>query len=109
MGQKSFPWFLDSALCSGVVLHGLLGWKPGFRDLSLLLPGVSGQRFGLSLIYLLCGYYCYLSSLDSAPYKAFYAMALMGGISLILKIIEIRNGEKGGTHFRSRSKHSHKH
>ncbi|XP_077237566.1 hydrolases, acting on ester bond isoform X2 [Tasmannia lanceolata] len=108
--DQSFPWFVDSALCVGVILHGLCGLKPGFNTLSFSFPGIRSREFGLSFIYLLAGYYCYLSALAFAPYRAFYPMAAIGAISTVSRIIERRSREKGDTYFRNGRKHSsHKH
>ncbi|XP_068637444.1 GPI inositol-deacylase isoform X2 [Aristolochia californica] len=108
MGQ-SFPPLIDSVLCIGVILHGVCGWKPGFRTLKFSLPGALEQEYGLSFIYLLAGYYCYLSALDLAPYRSFNAMAVVGALSLAFRIMEKRNGEIGDAYFKNGRKHSHKH
>ncbi|KAF6153828.1 hypothetical protein GIB67_001061 [Kingdonia uniflora] len=102
MGHK-FPWFLDSALCLGVILHALYGSKLEFISLSIPFPGVQKQEVGLSFVYFLAGYYCYFFGLDSAPYRAFDAMAAVGIISCTLRIMERRNS------FSSSQKHSHRH
>ncbi|OVA08276.1 Armadillo [Macleaya cordata] len=75
LGQ-SLPWFWDSGLCIFVIFHGLCSSKPGFDSLSFPFPGFQGREVGFSFIYLLAGYYCYLSALALAPYRAFYAMAV---------------------------------
>lgn len=107
MGQ-SFPWFVDSALCISVIVHSLCARKPGDSALSFALPGTRGLVVRPSFVYFLAGYYCFLSALSLVPYKAFYAMAAVGVISLVSSIIERRNREKGEAYFSSR-KHSHKH
>ncbi|XP_042497704.1 uncharacterized protein LOC122076467 isoform X1 [Macadamia integrifolia] len=107
MGE-SFPWFLDSALCIGVILHGLCWSNPGFNSLSFAFSGIWGQEVGLSFIYLFAGYYSYLVGLALAPYKTFYAMAFIGAISLTLRIIERRSRVRGEGYFRTR-RHSHRH
>ncbi|KAF8364589.1 hypothetical protein HHK36_033440 [Tetracentron sinense] len=104
----SFPWFLDSALCVGVILHGLCWLKPEFYSPMFLFPGIQGREFRLSFVYLLAGYYSYISALALAPYRAFYAMAAAGAISTALRIIKRRNREKEEAIFTSR-KHSHRH
>lgn len=108
LGQR-FPWFVDSVLCVGVILQSLCGWKPGVNALSFTLPDFRGQEVGLSFVYLLAGYYCYLSALALAPYKAFYAMAIVGIISFVSRIIESRSRIKGDVYFSSSRKHSHRH
>ncbi|KAJ4979237.1 hypothetical protein NE237_010017 [Protea cynaroides] len=107
MGESS-PWFLDSALCIGVIFHGLCVSNPGFNSLSFAFSSIWGQEVGLSFIYLFAGYYSYLVGLALAPYKAFYAMAVIGAISLVLRIIERRSRERGEAYFISR-KHFHRH
>ncbi|KAF9592166.1 hypothetical protein IFM89_012660 [Coptis chinensis] len=77
---QSFPWFLDSALCVGVVLHGLCGSKPEYNFISFPFLHIQGQQVGLSIVYMLDGFYRYLSGLALAPYRAFYAMAAVGVI-----------------------------
>ncbi|KAG9448528.1 hypothetical protein H6P81_008493 [Aristolochia fimbriata] len=108
MGQ-SFPRLIDSALCIGVILHGIFGWKPGFKTFKISLPGSLGHEYGLSFIYLLAGYYCYLSALGLAPYRAFNAMAVIGALSFALRVMEKWNGEVGDAYFKNGRKHSHKH
>lgn len=104
----SFPWFVDSALCIGVILHSLCARNPGVNALSLTLPGTRGLEVRPSCIYFLAGYYCFLSALSLVPYKALYAMAAVGVISFTARVIGRRNREKGEGYFSSR-KHSHKH
>nr|DAD42284.1 TPA_asm: hypothetical protein HUJ06_000514 [Nelumbo nucifera] len=106
MGE-SFPWFIDSALCIGVILHGLCGSKPGVNSLSFPFLHLFGPDIGLSFVYLLAGYYCYISGLELAPYRAFYAMAAVGVILFALRVIE-RKGFSSDSYFGNR-KHSHKH
>ncbi|KVH90625.1 GPI inositol-deacylase PGAP1-like protein [Cynara cardunculus var. scolymus] len=102
MGHN-FPWLLDSALCMGVVLHGICGSKPEF-NVFFQIPGMRGYEIRQGLVYLLAGYCCYLSGLDLAPYKAFYAMAAIGIVSFVFRIIERRNQP-----YYSNRKHSHRH
>ncbi|KAH9743746.1 Hydrolases acting on ester bond [Citrus sinensis] len=102
----SFPWFLDSVLCIGVILHGTVISKPEYNYL-VSFPGILGQELRLNSIYLLAGYYSFLSGLALAPYRVFYAMAAIGVISLASKIIKEKYG-KGEPRFGGR-KHSHRH
>lgn len=102
MGHN-FPWLLDSVLCMGVVLHGICDSKPEF-NVFFQIPGMRGYEIRQGLVYLLAGYCCYLSGLDLAPYKAFYAMAAVGIISFVFRIIERRNQP-----YYSSRKHSHRH
>ncbi|KAK6913024.1 GPI inositol-deacylase PGAP1-like [Dillenia turbinata] len=106
--RHSFPWFWDSTLCIGVILHGVCNSKPGFDSLLLPFPGISKVEVRLSCIYLIAGYYSYLSGLALAPYRVFYVMAIAGFMSLISRTIQMRNGERGEANLNSR-KHSHRH
>ncbi|KAJ6847690.1 uncharacterized protein M6B38_276300 [Iris pallida] len=106
MGQ-SFPWFIDSALSVGVILHGLCGPGPNTNALSIF--SYSGWDVGVSMVYLLSGYYSFLSALALAPYKSFYAMAAIGVLSSAFRIMDRRNREKGDGQFRNKRRHSHKH
>ncbi|KAK9126756.1 hypothetical protein Scep_015602 [Stephania cephalantha] len=108
MGQ-SLPWFWDSVLCVGVILHGLCGSKPEFNFLSFTFLRVKGWPVGMSLVYLIAGYYCYLSGLALAPYRAFYAMGTVGFISFVLRTVEGRNRTKGEVYISNGRKHSHRH
>ncbi|PIA26435.1 hypothetical protein AQUCO_09300024v1 [Aquilegia coerulea] len=108
VGQR-LPWFLDSALCVGVILHGLCGSKPEYNFLSFPFLRIQGQQVGLSFVYLLSGYYCYLSGLALAPYRAFYAMAFVGVISTASRILERKYREKGEAYFSASRKHFHRH
>eukprot|EP00257_Ricinus_communis_P020318 XP_015579523.1 uncharacterized protein LOC8270501 isoform X1 [Ricinus communis] len=101
----SFPWFLDSALCIGVILHGILNTKPECNS-QFSLSVIQGRELRLDFVYLLAGYYSYLYGLGLEPYRVFYAMAAVGFISLALRILWSK--EKGEQRF-GRRKHSHKH
>ncbi|KAJ7974736.1 GPI inositol-deacylase [Quillaja saponaria] len=105
---QSFPWFLDSVLCIGVILHGICNSKPEFNSFCLSFPGVPFREIGLYFIYLLAGYLSYFSGLALAPYRVFYVMATVGVISFALRILQRRSREKGEASFESR-KHSHRH
>nr|GLL18614.1 uncharacterized protein LOC109180424 isoform X1 [Ipomoea trifida] len=104
---QSFPWFLDSILCIGVLLHGICDSRPEF-NFFFPFPGIQGWEIKLSLAYLLAGHASCLCGLALAPYGTFYAMASIGVISFAFRIIQRRNREKGETYYRSR-KHSHRH
>ncbi|KAL5581294.1 hypothetical protein UlMin_013736 [Ulmus minor] len=107
MGE-SFPWFLDSVAVIGVILHGICNSKPEYNSFMLPFHWISIQEVRLNFLYLVAGYYSYLSGLALAPYRVFYVMAAIGFISFILRILQRRNRDKGGIHFGSR-KHSHRH
>ncbi|KAI3973865.1 hypothetical protein MKX01_030441 [Papaver californicum] len=108
LGQN-LPWFWDSGICICVILHGLWSATPGFDSLSFPLPGFRGREIGLSFVYLLAGYYCFLSALALTPYRSFYSMAIVGIISIAVRVIEKKSREKGEVHLTSSRKHSHRH
>ncbi|KAL6863759.1 hypothetical protein ACP4OV_016662 [Aristida adscensionis] len=108
MGQN-FPWFVDSAICVGVILHGLFGSQPNVSCISFKLPGRRGREVGLSFLYLLGGYYSFVSSMTLAPYRALYAMAIIGFICFASTIVERRNMVRGDITYRKSRKHSHRH
>ncbi|KAJ6302131.1 hypothetical protein OIU77_016261 [Salix suchowensis] len=94
----SLPWFLDSALCIGVILHGILNSKPEFISM-FSFPEICGKEVRLDFIYLLAGYYSYVAGLGLVPYRVFYAMAAIGFISCALRILYRRSREKGEPRF----------
>lgn len=104
----SFPWFWDSVLCIGVILHGICDSKPEFNFFLFPISSIRGWEARLSFAYLLAGYCSHLSGLALAPYRAFYAMAAIGFISFVFRILERRNRERGEAYHSSR-KHSHRH
>ncbi|KAI5651139.1 hypothetical protein M9H77_37144 [Catharanthus roseus] len=106
---QSFPWFLDSALCIGVVLHGICDSKPEFNFFWFPVPGIPGWEIRLSFAYFLAGFFSYLCALALAPYRGFYAMAAIGVISFAFRIIQTRNRKKGEACRNGRSRHSHRH
>ncbi|PKA55842.1 hypothetical protein AXF42_Ash018749 [Apostasia shenzhenica] len=108
MGQ-SFPWFIDSSLCIGVILHGLAGSLRENYFLSIRLPGIRHCEFRQSIMYLVAGYYSFFCALTSAPYKTFYAIAIIGVCSFCLTILYRRYQDVGNNHYRNNRKHSHKH
>ncbi|RLM86359.1 uncharacterized protein C2845_PM04G17010 [Panicum miliaceum] len=109
MGQN-FPWLIDSAICVGVILHGLFGSQPNVSCcISFKLPGRRGHEVGLSFLYLLAGYYSFVSSMALAPYRSLYAMAIIGYICFASRIIERRNMVRGDISSRRSRKHSHRH
>ncbi|CAM0950809.1 unnamed protein product [Alopecurus aequalis] len=104
---QSFPWFVDSALCVGVILHGLFGAQPGASCMSFKLPGQRGHEVGLSFLYLVGGYHSFVSSMALAPYRALYAMAFIGFICFASRILEARGKVRGEPS--SRKRHWHRH
>jgi len=107
MGE-SLPWIIDSVLCIGVILHGVWDSKPEFNFFIFPIPGLHGLEVRSSFVYLLAGYFSFLSGLALAPYRVFYAMATIGALSFAFRIIQRRNREKGEAIFSTR-KHSHRH
>ncbi|KAK3019412.1 hypothetical protein RJ639_004662, partial [Escallonia herrerae] len=105
---QNFPWLLDSALCIGVILHGICDSKPEFNFFLFPLSGIPGWEARLSFAYLLGGYCSFLFGLALAPYRVFYAMAAIGVVSFVFRVIERRNRERGEAYHSSR-KHSHRH
>ncbi|XP_078150572.1 phosphatidylinositol deacylase isoform X2 [Carex rostrata] len=107
MGQN-FPWFIDSVLCVGLILHGLFGSKPNVNYVSFSLPGFrsNGWELELSHMYLIAGYYSFMISMALAPYKAFYPLAWIGIVSFVCRIIERKKWDPSS---RKNRKHSHKH
>ncbi|WCJ21260.1 GPI inositol-deacylase [Euphorbia peplus] len=97
----SFPWLLDSALCIGVILHGVFTAKPECNSV-FSFPAIHGRELRLNLIYMLAGYYSYMSGLGLEPYKVFYAMAAVGFVFFFWRGLQ-RSG-KGFV----RKKHSHR-
>lgn len=98
--SQSFPGLIDSALCTGVILHGICNSKIESNSLWFSFLGIPSWEIRLSFIYLLAGYFSYLSGLALAPYRVFYAMSVIGVIFFALR------WNRG--HFNSR-KHSHRH
>nr|POE98670.1 omega-3 fatty acid desaturase, chloroplastic [Quercus suber] len=94
MGQ-SFPWFLDTALCTGVILHGICLTKPEFNCFLFSFPSIRSTEVRLDFIYLVAGYYSFLCGLALVPDRVFYIMAAIGIISFALRIVHRRNIEKG--------------
>lgn len=105
---QSFPSFVDLALCIGVILHGICDSKPEYNFFLFPFLGNPKWEVKLSFAYLLAGYHAYFSALALAPSKAFYAMATIGVISFVFRIIQRKNREKGVAYFSNR-KHSHRH
>ncbi|XP_040383372.1 uncharacterized protein LOC102716063 isoform X2 [Oryza brachyantha] len=105
MGQN-FPWFVDSVLCVGTILHGLFGSPPNVSCISFKLPGRRGRDIGLSSLYLVAGYYSFVSSMALAPYRALYALAIIGFICFASRVIETRGTVRGDVISRKHRKHS---
>ncbi|KAJ3693196.1 hypothetical protein LUZ60_008676 [Juncus effusus] len=103
---QNYPWFIDSALCIGLILHGLFGSKPNTNHISFKLPTISNSNrleLGFSFVYLIGGYYSFISAMSLAPYKSLYAVAFVGVFCFVSAVFE-RNRKD-----RKSKKHSHKH
>ncbi|XP_050381823.1 uncharacterized protein LOC126798805 isoform X2 [Argentina anserina] len=106
--EHSFPWVLDSALTTGVILHGIFTSNPQFNSFLVSFPPIRNLEVKMHTLYLFAGYYSYLSSLALAPYREFCVMAAVGYSSIGLTLLQRWNKEKADAHFVSR-RHSHRH
>jgi GPI inositol-deacylase len=77
--------------------------------MSFTLPARRGGEVGLSFFYLLGGYYSFVNSMGLAPYRALYALAIIGLICFASRITERRNMVRGDISYRKSRRHSHKH
>ncbi|XP_021299155.1 uncharacterized protein LOC110427851 isoform X2 [Herrania umbratica] len=89
--HQSFPRFLDSFLCTCLILHGIFS-SESLLNSSLPFPRILGQEVRLNFIYLIAGIYSYLSGLALEPYKVFYAMGAVGIISFAMSILQVWTG-----------------
>ncbi|KAK7338423.1 hypothetical protein VNO77_19032 [Canavalia gladiata] len=105
---ESLPWFLDSVLCVGVILHGIYSSKPEFNSFFLSFTWIPIRKVRLYLLYFIAGYWSFFSGLTLAPYRAFYVMAAVGGISFALRVLHRWNRENKEVTYSGR-KHSHRH
>ncbi|KAF5730032.1 hypothetical protein HS088_TW20G00402 [Tripterygium wilfordii] len=105
--SHSFPLFVDSFLCIGVIFHGIIISKPELTSMFTFL-GTRGHVARLNVIYLITGYYSYLSGLSLVPYRIFYAVAAIGAVSFGLLILDRRSRERGDPRLGG-GKHSHRH
>ncbi|XP_030447515.2 GPI inositol-deacylase isoform X1 [Syzygium oleosum] len=105
---QSFPWLLDSVLCICVIVHGTSNPKPDSTFFSFPSSSFLGGELKMYYIYQFAGCYSFLSGLALAPYRVFYAMAMVGFLSLVLNVLQKRSREKGEAHVKRR-KHSHRH
>ncbi len=94
----TLPSFLDSVLTFGIILHGLYSSNADANisliPLSQLFRPELAQA-GLSFIYAVAGLYCYFSGLALAPYRAFYALAIIGGITTSFRLRDKQARAKG--------------
>ena len=111
--DQTLPSFLDSVLCFGIVLHGLYlsvsDANITFIPLSRLV-GPKAAEAGFSFIYGVAGLYCYFVGLALAPYKAYYALALIGAVTVGLRLKDRQvQGVKADVFGKRRHSHTHKH
>lgn len=96
--DRTLPSFLDSVLTFGIILHGLYSSNAD-ANISLIplsqLFGPQLAQAGLSFIYAVAGLYCYFSGLALAPYRAFYALAIIGGITTSFRLRDKQARAKG--------------
>ncbi|KAK9030562.1 hypothetical protein V6N11_031985 [Hibiscus sabdariffa] len=102
--HQSFPRFLDSFLCICLILHGIYS-SESLLNSELPFPRIMGKEVRLNSIYLIAGFYSYLSGMALAPYKALYAMGAVGIIAFALSILQAWTG---ATRF-GRRRHWHRH
>lgn len=108
--DRTLPWLLDASLSFCIILHGFMGSK-----LDANVPLVPLQHFwgpslsdsGLSSVYAFGGLYSYLAGLALAPYRAFHALAVIGLLTAVFKILE-KNGRAKGD-YSSKRRHFHRH
>lgn len=105
--DKSLPWFLDASLCFGIILHGFVGSKLDVNIPLVPLPSASLSDSGLSFVYALAGLYSYLAGLALAPYRVFYALAVIGISTTVFRILERRGRTK--ENYSSKRRHFHRH
>lgn len=108
----TLPSFLDAVLCFGIVLHGLYlsasDASVGFIPLAPLL-GPKAVEAGFSVVYGTAGLYCYFAGLALAPYKAYYALALIGAVTAGLRFMDTQaRGLKADLVGKRRHSHTHK-
>lgn len=108
--DRTRPAFLDSFLSFGIILHGLCSTSADVNISLIRVPRLYGPPAadaGLSFIYLTAGLYCYWAGLAMAPYRAFYALAMIGMLTAGIRIKDNQARSKGDIGVRRR--HFHKH
>ena len=110
--DRALPSFLDAVLCFGIILHGLY-WNSSDANISIIpvpqLFGPQPPEAGFSFIYGVAGLYCYFSALALAPYRAFYALAIIGAITAGLRLKEKQARAKGEVGVKRRYSRTHRH
>lgn len=80
----------------------------GFIPLSPLF-GPKAAEAGFSIVYGISGLYCYFAGLALAPYKAYYALALIGAVAAGLRFMDKQvRGLKADVVGKRRYSHTHK-
>ncbi|KAG0570658.1 hypothetical protein KC19_6G178400 [Ceratodon purpureus] len=96
------PALVDSTLTLGLMLHGLYFTSVDVNISLIKVPSFSGPPVpdaGMSFIYLLAGVYCYWAGLALSPYRAFYALALVGISIAGIRIRDTQARGRGKRHF----------
>ncbi|KAK4794162.1 hypothetical protein SAY86_012156 [Trapa natans] len=105
--RQRFPWFIDSVLCIGVILHGVCNQNLNTSAFLISFPGIGTKRVRMYYLYLFAGFYCFFSGLSLAPYKILYPLAIIGFLSFLLRICQKRSQGKGKAHV-VEQKYSHR-
>ncbi|KAH7282837.1 hypothetical protein KP509_35G049700 [Ceratopteris richardii] len=105
--DRSLPWFLDASLSFGIILHGFVGSKLDVNTPLVPFPGSPNNDAGLSFVYALAALYSYLAGLALAPYRVFHALAIIGALTTVFRILDRRGRMKGDYSLRRRHFHRH--
>lgn len=104
------PALLDSVLSLGVILHGLYYTSADINIPLIRVPQLYGPPVadaGFSFIYLVAGLYCYWAGLALAPYRAFYALAMIGLLTAGIRIRDYQARSRGDIGGVKRRHHRH--
>lgn len=104
------PALLDSVLSLGVILHGLYYTSADINISLIKVPQLYGHPVadaGFSFIYLVAGLYCYWAGLALAPYRAFYALAMIGLLTAGIRIRDHQARSRGDIGGVKRRHHRH--
>uniref|UniRef100_A0A7I4AUK2 GPI inositol-deacylase n=1 Tax=Physcomitrium patens TaxID=3218 RepID=A0A7I4AUK2_PHYPA len=96
------PALLDSTSSLAAILHGLYNINVDINISLVKVPRLYGPPApdaGLSFIYLLAGSYCFWAGLALAPYRAFYALGLVGITIAGIRIRDSQARGRGRRHF----------
>ncbi|EFJ30370.1 hypothetical protein SELMODRAFT_145414 [Selaginella moellendorffii] len=106
--DRTLPWFLDSLLCFGVLLHGLYASSGGADTISSFSRFEALRSYGLSVVFAVSGLYTYWAGLCLAPYRAFYAFAAIGLITSVMRYTDKNKGDCCSL-YKSKRRHFHGH